>query len=156
MMNPDHSDTQFESLVSSFLSMLGQDPTSASGVTGFEFETEAYSVAVCPIRAGTLMVQVSVAALQPAEAADAHLLMMLHRLNEEARTEHGWTATIDPENVLLLYTSLAIQEVDAQGLQATLGTGLERANLLSEMIAQVTPPAVEESEVPSDIQMLRI
>ena len=149
-------DSAFELLVSSFLSLVGQDSAQSSGVTGFEFDTEAYSVAVWPVGDDQVMVQVAVAALQPGELADPAVLLMLHRLNEDARTEHGWTATIDAQDQLLLYTLRPLRQTDAQALKDAVAQGLDRAEALSAMVAHVAPPQTEDDGTPPDVQALRV
>ena len=62
-----------------------------------------------------LIIEVGVTALQPAEAASAPLLMALHRLNDSTRGEHGWIATIDDEERLLLSSTFSLAALDAAG-----------------------------------------
>jgi len=149
-------DPAFELLVSAFLPLVGQDSAQALGVTGFEFDTEAYSVAVWPVDDAQIMVQVTVAALQPVEMTDPGLLLMLHRLNEDARTEHGWTATIDAQDQLLLYTLRPLRQTDAQALQDAVAQGLDRAEALSAMVAHAVVPPVEEAEADVNHPVIRV
>ena len=149
-------DPAFELLVSSFLSLLGQDSAQSQGVMGFEFDTEAYSVAVWPVGEDQLMVQVAVAALQAGELVDPDWLLMLHRLNEDARSEHGWTATIDAQDQLLLYTLRPLRGTDAQALQVAVAAGLDRAEALSAMLAHTAPPQMQDDNTPADAQALRV
>lgn len=155
MDKPD-TDPAFESLTQSFLTLIGQDPTGASGVSGFEFEYGAYSVAVAPIGREKLIIEVGVTVLQPAEAASAPLLMALHRLNDSTRRDHGWIATIDDEEWLLLSSTFPLVALDAAGLQNAMAFAIDRAEILAAIVARVVPQPDTQSAPPTDIQTLRI
>jgi hypothetical protein len=146
----------FESLTRSFLTLIGQDPTRASGISGFEFEYDAYSVAVAPIGEAKLIVEVGVTALQPAETASVPLLMALHRLNDSTRGEHGWIATIDDEERLLLSSTFSLAALDAAGLQNAMASAIDRAEVLSAIVARVAADPEDLPAPPTDIQSLRI
>ena len=85
--------------------------------------------------------------LLPTEAASAPLLMAIHRLNEAARAEHGWVATIDEGDRLLISKVLALHDTDAVALQDAVATALALAESLAALVAhagtQELPPAVE-------------
>jgi hypothetical protein len=68
---------------------------------------------------------------------------MLHRLNEAARPEHGWVATVDERDQLMLSTSLPIQETEGTQLQSEVAGALDRAESLTALVNQFTAKASE-------------
>jgi len=147
-MTTNQTDSSFEKLLESFLILAEQDPQLAKESTGFEFECGAHSVAVFPIGDSQLMVEVDVTVLQPVEAASAHLLMMLHRLNEAARSEHHWVATIDEEDRILISKPLPICNTDAVALQVAVSAAIDHAETLAALVARIgTEPLDESSEI---------
>lgn len=136
----------FENLLESFLILAGQDPAGAKGSRGFEFESGAHTVRVFPDGAGArVIIEVDVQTLRPDEVEKAPLLLMLHRLNEAARPEHGWTVTIDEGDAILLSTSLPLAETDGVKLQSAVTEALDRAESLTALIAQFSTSAPEGS-----------
>ena len=144
-------DPSFEKLLESFLALTGHSQVQATGSNGFEFECGAHNVAVFPTADSRLVVEADAAVLLPTEAASAPLLMAIHRLNEAARAEHGWVATIDEGDRLLISKVLALHDTDAVALQDAVATALALAESLAALVAhaatQEAPPAVE-SEAP--------
>lgn len=67
------------------------------------------------------------AALTPAQ------LLLLHRLNHSAWTEHDWQIVIDDDNDLSLRCHRGIAATGAQALEELLVDGLERAQALAEL-----------------------
>ena len=144
-------DPSFEKLLESFLALTGHSQVQATGSNGFEFECGAHDVAVFPTADSRLVVEADAAVLLPTEASSAPLLMAIHRLNEAARAEHGWVATIDEGDRLLISKVLALHDTDAVALQDAVATALALAESLAALVAhaatQEAPPAVE-SEAP--------
>ena len=108
-MNPPVTDS-FEKLLESFLDSLGHDPLAGKGSRGFEFQSGDFTVRVFsdssePER---IVVEADVRPLEATQIDNAPLLLMLHRLNEAARTAHFWSSTIDEKDLLLLSTSLPL------------------------------------------------
>lgn len=149
MTNPQPS-SAFEKLLESFLILAGQDPVGAKGSRGFEFESGAHTVRVFPDADGArVIIEVDVHSLRPDEMENAPLLLMLHRLNEAARPEHGWTVTIDEVDELVLSSSLAIQETEATKLQSSVTDALDRAESLTALVNQFSSTATEAATVSS-------
>lgn len=148
MLTPDPS---FEKLLESFLALTGHSQEQSAGATGFEFECGAHNVAVFPTADSRLVIEAEAAVLLPTEATSAPLLMAIHRLNEAARAEHGWVATIDDGDRLLVSKILPLHGTDAVALQDAVATALALAESLAALVAhaasQEAPPAVE-SEAP--------
>jgi len=67
----------------------------------------------------------------PAESAQA--LLLLHRINNTARFEHGWTACIDEEDMLLISSILPINSLNEDNLGEEIADGLQRAESLNEL-----------------------
>ena len=144
-------DSSFEKLLESFLILAEQDPQLAKESTGFEFECGAHNVSVFPIGDSQLVVEVDVTTLQPVEAASAPLLMILHRLNEAARSEHRWMATIDEEDRILISKSLLIAETDAVALQVAVSAAIDHAETLAALVARIgNEPLDESSDIPQE------
>jgi len=132
----------FENLLESFLILAGQDPSGAKGSRGFEFESGAHTVRVFPDADGArVVIEVDVRSLGPDETENASLLLMLHRLNESALPQHGWIATIDGVDELVLSTMLRIQETDGLKLQASVTDALDRAESLTALVSQFSGTA---------------
>ena len=148
-MTTNQPNSSFEKLLEAFLILVGQDPKSAKESTGFEFECGAHSVAVFPIDDSKLMVEVDVDILQTAEATNAPLLMILHRLNDAARSEHHWMATIDEENRVLISKQLPICDTDAVALQVAVSAAIDHAETLAALVARIGTESLDES---SEIQ----
>jgi hypothetical protein len=149
MQTPDPS---FEKLLESFLALAGHNPGEAAGSTGFEFECGAHNVAVFPAGDSRLVVEAEAAVLLPAEAANAALLMAIHRLNEAARAEHGWVATIDGGDRVLVSKVLPLHGTDAVALQDAVTTALTLAGSLAGLVAHAAgseaTPSGEETQAP--------
>lgn len=145
-MNTSLVTSAFEKLLESFLILAGQDPAAAKGSHGFEFESGAHTVRVFPDGEGArVIIEVDVQSLSPDQVEQAPLLLMLHRLNEAARAEHGWTVTIDEGEGILLSTSQPLAETDGVKLQGSVTDALDRAESLTAMIAQFSTSASEGS-----------
>lgn len=145
-MQPSNTSSPFENLLESFLILAGQDPVGAKGSRGFEFESGAHTVRVFPDGEGArVIIEVDVQSLSPDEVENAPLLLMLHRLNEAARSEHGWAVTIDEADGILLSTSLPLAETDGVKLQTSVTEALDRAESLTALIAQFSNSASEGS-----------
>jgi len=143
MTNPQSS-SAFEKLLESFLILAGQDPAGAKGSRGFEFESGAHTVGVFPDADGArVIIEVDVRSLRPDEMENAPLLLMLHRLNEAARPEHGWIATIDEVDGILLSTTLPLTETDGLKLQGSVTDALDRAESLTALVNQFSSTATE-------------
>ena len=128
----------FEKLLEAFLDSLGHDLSGAKGSSGFEFGSGDFTVRVFPDSTNPemLVIEVDVRQLDVAETLNAPLLLMLHRLNEAARSAHPWSATVDENSLLLLSTTRPIPEVDAVGLQMLVSDALDRAESLAALVEQ--------------------
>ena len=149
-MNMPISDS-FEKLLESFLVSLGHDPIAAKGSGGFEFESGGFNARILldSTNPARLVAEVDVRRLDDAEVSHAELLLMLHRLNEAARPTHGWTATIDEENLLLLSLFLPLAETDGVALQAVVDDALARAESLGQLVRRFSEPASAAATVES-------
>lgn len=82
-------------------------------------------------------------------ASFAPQLLMLHRLNHGAWTEHDWQILIDDDNGLTLRLSSDLASTDARTLEELLLEGVERAQSLAQLWHnhpghQATPRAVSD------------
>jgi hypothetical protein len=95
-----------------------------------------------------LVIEVDVRQLDVAETLNAPLLLMLHRLNESARSAHSWSATVDENDLLLLSAMRPISEVDAVVLQMLVSDALDRAESLAALVEQFSSaPSSQSTEV---------
>jgi hypothetical protein len=145
-MNPPVTDS-FEKLLESFLDSLGHDPLAGKGSRGFEFQSGDFTVRVFsdssePER---IVVEADVRPLEATQIDNAPLLLMLHRLNEAARTAHFWSSTIDEKDLLLLSTSLPLVGVDAVSLQELVSEVLDRAESLAALVEQFSSSKSSQS-----------
>jgi len=135
MNNTSHP--AFEKLLEGFLQLAGQDPAGAKGSNGFEFESGDHTARIFPDADGAhVVIEVDVRSLGPDEMENASLLLMLHRLNESALPQHGWIATIDETDNLLLSASLPLTETDGLKLQGEVAGALDRAESLTALVNQ--------------------
>jgi hypothetical protein len=146
MNNTSHP--AFEKLLEGFLQLAGQDPAGAKGSNGFEFESGDHTARVFPDADGAhVVIEVDVRSFGPHEMENASLLLMLHRLNESALPQHGWIATIDEVDELVLSTMLRIHETDGLKLQASVTDALDRAESLTALVSQFTNSPSESGAV---------
>jgi hypothetical protein len=140
----------FEKLLEAFLDSLGHDLSGAKGSSGFEFGSGDFTVRVFPDSTNPeiLVIEVDVRQLDVSETLNAPLLLMLHRLNEAARSAHPWSATIDENSLLLLSAMRPISEVDAVVLQMLVSDALDRAESLAALVEQFSSaPSSQSTEV---------
>lgn len=118
---------------------LNPDGLTASGV--IEFETDGGILATVvphPNEADSLIVEILVGNIDlttMSRAAD--VLLALHQVNDRARREHRWVISIDDQVGLLIGTVVDIQGLDLAALQALLADGLERAQALQTLVAEL-------------------
>jgi hypothetical protein len=91
---------------------------------------------------GLLMVEVELPDVLPeSDPARADALLALHRLNEAARFEHGWTATIDDADLVVLHRILPIGALGPEDFRALFDDGLARAASLQRILSDVADAA---------------
>ena len=96
---------------------------------------------------GLLMIEVDLPVSLPEDAsARADGLLALHRLNDAARFEHGWTATIDDADLVVLHTIVPIGEIAPSDFRALFDDGLARAASLQTILAEVADAADAEAD----------
>jgi hypothetical protein len=133
---------QFEALLSAFVQSVGLQGT--PDAFGIEFQSGDHSVVVLPhpTREDALVVEVSVAELDPSGSDLSALLKMLHVINEASRFEHGWTITVTPEDGVLIYLVREISDTSTGDLETLLAEGIDRADALRQIMldqAEVEP-----------------
>ena len=127
--------SQFEALLSSFAESKGLQ--AGNTAAGIEFATDDQSLVVVPhpTRDDLLIVEVQVADFGPeAESLSRGALLLLHQINESARFEHEWVASISAEGAVQIHCVRLISSTDLPTLEALMGEGLERAESLAELI----------------------
>lgn len=89
-----------------------------------------------PLDADRIAVIVELASLGTDDAASriaSPSLLLLHRLNHRAWTEHGWQILIDDQNTLGIRACRDLESVTAAGLEDWIVEGLERAQVLADL-----------------------
>jgi len=129
----------FAALLADFAAFAGV-AGATDGALGLEFEAGAHVVRVLPHPADPdwLIAEVDVAS---GIHATPTAYQALHRVNHAARLEHGWMATFDDEDALVMHVSRPVASVTAADLEGLLVEGLERAEALAAIwrdIAQAT------------------
>lgn len=147
----------FEKLLEAFIDSLGHDLSAAKGSSGFEFGSGDLTLRVFPDSTNPemLVIEVDVRQLDVVETLNAPLLLILHRLNEAARSAHPWSATVDENDLLLLSAMRPISEVDAVGLQMLVSDALDRAESLAALVEQFSSsPSSQSTETPSSFPFI--
>ena len=116
-------------LMSSFAGYAGLPPVGTDDAQGLELEAPPYVARVLPHPADDtqLVVEIDVC---PKDEASGDALEVLHRLNYAARFAHPWTAGIDAEDTIVIYTQRPIADTDVGALDALIGDGIARAAAL--------------------------
>ena len=123
-------------LFNAFLQSPGWESGDLSSIGALEFVSGDFVVTVLPHphRPKTLLMEISIRALALDEnAGETAPLLLLHRLNNAGRFEHGWSAMIDEEDMLLLTATRPLDITDAASLEEEIADGLERARSLNEL-----------------------
>jgi hypothetical protein len=132
---PDDTSSPTE-LFNDFLKSPGWEAGDLPSIGVLEFVSGDFVVTVLPHPRlpKTLLLEISIRALAlDDDAGEAGPLLLLHRLNNAGRFEHGWSAMIDEEDMLLLTATRALDITDATALEEEIADGLERARALNEL-----------------------
>jgi hypothetical protein len=103
-----------------------------------EFEASSHTCRVIPHSGDSdrLVIEVMVRYLgESAEDLTRDRALLMHRLNAQARLNHGWVATVDESDHLVIWQTLEIARTRAADLQAWLVEGIERAQALDAIWA---------------------
>jgi hypothetical protein len=71
---------------------------------------------------------------------------LLHLINQAARFEHEWPATLTQDDTILLHTIRDIVRTDTGQLQVLFADGIERAEVLVMILAENADPAQAASD----------
>ena len=130
----NHELTSFQHWVLKSFADLGSAPTGEVDPLGMEFESDGWQARVLPHSEDELaLVEVVVADLATEdEATLARLALLLMRVNDQARFEHSWQATLDADDNLCIYALITMASTSADGLAELLDDGIARAAKLAE------------------------
>jgi hypothetical protein len=105
------------------------------GSAGLEFEAGQFVVSLIdhPTQPDQLLVQVAVTTLE--QGTDPRLYRLLHQLNELARFDHQWLATVDLDGELFLSRTVPVQTCTSVMLEELLAEAIDRAEQLSRFLA---------------------
>jgi hypothetical protein len=115
---------------------------------GLSFEAEGRVVRIFP-HADDAHAVIEVTATTLDDAAEdgfARLAVQLHRLNHEARFEHGWSVVLDDSNRLNVTTTVDVTHTRAKMLTGILYDGLDRAKALSAVVSGLAGALESEPE----------
>ena len=127
---PIDNSSQFQALLTSFCQSVGlpADPEAL----GLEFEADGHTALVSPDPRDDqrLLAEVLVGGFSELPEALAGLL---HQLNDAARLEHDWVASIGLAGELRLHTQRPIAQTNPSDLEGLLADGIERAQALAHL-----------------------
>ena len=134
---------QFRSLLSAFCQSVGLSTDEQA--LGVEFEAVGHTVMVAtdPRTDERLLVEVLIGR---SSALPEGLAMLLHQVNDAARLEHDWVATVGAADELRLHTQRAIAQTTPGELESLLAEGVDRAQALASLIDALPEEASGASE----------
>jgi len=119
---------------------------------GLSFEAEGRVVRIFPHADDAhAVIEVTAAALDGlAEGDVGRLAVQLHRLNHEARFEHGWSIVLDDSNRLNVTTTVDVTHRQAKMLPGILYDGIDRAKALSAVVSGLADALEAEQQTAPD------
>ncbi|MEI7783437.1 MAG: CesT family type III secretion system chaperone [Betaproteobacteria bacterium] len=120
----------FETLLASFCQSVGlpADPEAL----GLEFEADGHTVLVSPDPRDDQRLLAEVLVGGFSELPEA-LFRLLNHLNDAARLEHDWVASVGLAGELRLHTQRSIAQTTPSDLEGLLVDGIERAQALASL-----------------------
>jgi len=131
-MSADQPGAGFSSLVCSFAEFVGLEPPSSDDALGLEVVLGEYTARVLPDPTDITRLLVEIDVCQAGETA-LPAFHMLHRLNYAGRFSHSWTAGIDGDDTVVIYSRHELANTDVGALEALIADGLNRATALQSM-----------------------
>jgi hypothetical protein len=128
------------------------DGVSDAEVQGLRFGSLAHVGRVLrhPVRPEALVIEIEVSPAPVLEVADtAPVWSLLHQMNHETRFEHGWTASLDDEALLVLSKVLPWRGLNPQQLKDWMADGLLRADSLLSLWQALNVVAPAEAQAPA-------
>lgn len=134
-------------LIGSFAELAGLPPVDPENAEGLEIQAGPYVARVLPDPAddNLFLLEVDVC---PRGEAGARGLEVMHRLNYAARLDHGWTAGIDGEDTVVIYTRRAVRDTDAGALERLISDGIDRAAALRRVWTSANTDAAAADAAP--------
>lgn len=131
-MSADQPSAGFASLVCAFADFVGIDPPASDDALGLELALGDYTARVLPDPTDItrLLVEIDIC---PAGEIALPAFHMLHRLNYAGRFSHSWTACIDGDDTVVIYSRNDLATTDVGALEALIADGLNRAAALRNM-----------------------
>ena len=137
-MNASQTDERrFHDLVRDFVAETaghGEKPEPGGMLEfGFgDFTARAFLASRAP---GLLTVEVDLPSTISSDVTDrAELLLALHRMNDAARYEHGWIATVDDDALVVIHKLVALARTGPGEFRDLFDDGLDRAAALERML----------------------
>lgn len=147
MSVPEVPSSRFVQWLHAVLPAMGVEVKDLPDSMGVEFESDGMTLSVSehPNDDARVIVEVRVCPIPPEVlSVSGAELMVLHQLNDRARREHDWVISIDGELGLTVGTSARVSELDAQGLQTLMATGLEKGEAVQMLWSDLTEPAASQ------------
>ena len=129
--------TAFQRWVADVVRETGAEVPAEIDPLGLSFEAEGRVARIFPHADDDLaVIEVRASSLdEVAEDNLARLAVQLHRLNHEARFEHGWAIVLDDADNLAVTTTVSLSVTRANMLAEILYDGIDRAAALSTIVA---------------------
>jgi len=115
---------------------------------GLSFEAEGRVARIMPhADEGLAVVEVAAISLDDIAENDlGRLAVQLHRLNHEARFEHGWSIVIDDSDSLNVTTTVSLADTRGNMLAEILYDGIDRAASLATVVSGLLSAGEPEPE----------
>lgn len=130
----------FEHLLKSLCELSGQDSSGLEGgVLRMEIDGREASVlpALTPTGDEAVEITVSAGALTASDEWDeVDALTLLHRVNAAARYRHGWLATVDQDDQLMIKRVKPLQGLSPSDLERLVSEGMDCAASLQGLLTQ--------------------
>lgn len=145
---PDAPLNRFQLWVADAVKQAGAAVPETIDPLGLSYEAEGRVARIFPhADDGLAVVEVTAMSLDDlAEDDVAQLAVQLHRLNHEARFEHGWSIVIDDDDRLNVSTTVSTAETTGTRLTEILYDGIDRAKALSTVVAGLLSADASEPE----------
>lgn len=131
-MSADQPGAGFASLVCTLAEFVGIAPPSLDDALGLEVGLGDYTARVLPDPTDItrLLIEIDIC---PAGETALPAFHLLHRLNYAGRFSHPWTASIDGDDTVVIYSRHDLATTDVGALEALIADGLNRATAVRTM-----------------------
>ncbi len=150
MLNSRKNEDTFHTLLRGFVgSTAGHAQTAEPGdVLEFVFGDFVARAYLLPRDTSLVVIEVDIRGLDLADVAKVtNPLLMLHRMNDTGPFDHGWTVSIDDDDMLAIHTMPPLAGMTVDRLKSLIDEGLDRADRLGDLwkrACELRPMAADE------------